>query len=69
MHLSVPFLIHLSQFCFSSNQIARFYDHQYLKKESNDILVFLHRDIYLGKLASETTTFDWMWPSLSLKGN
>ena len=48
----------------SSNQIARFFDHQYLWKESISILEFLYECSHQGKVASEATTFDAMWPDL-----
>ena len=43
-----------------SNQIAGFFDHQYLSKESIDIFDFLHGDYQPGKVESETTDFDWV---------
>ena len=45
----------------SANQIAVFFDHQYLWKESIDLLVFLHGDNHQRKIASETTTLDVIW--------
>ena len=44
----------------SSNQIARFFDHQYLLKESIDGLDFLYDDNYLWKVAIETIIFGWV---------
>ena len=49
-----------------TNQLAGFFDHQYVGKESIDILVFLHVVSYQWKIASETTTFSWVWPVVSL---
>ena len=45
-----------------SNQIARFFDHQYLWKESSDILDFVTGDIHYRKVVTVTTTFGWVWP-------
>ena len=45
----------------SSNQIAGFYDHQFVWKESN-FLVFLQGDNHQGKIASEAATLGWVWP-------
>ena len=39
----------------SSSQIAIFFDHQYLSKESIDTLDFLHGDNHQYKVGSETT--------------
>ena len=41
----------------STNQIAGFFDHQYLWKQSNDILDFLHGGNHQGKVTSGATTF------------
>ena len=38
--LSLLLLVECGQLCLLSNQIAGFFDHQYLRKESIDILVF-----------------------------
>ena len=46
------------------NHIARFFDHHYLWKQSISILDFLHGDIHEAKVASDTTTFGWMCPSM-----
>ena len=40
------------------NKIARFFDYQYLWKESNDILGFLHGDSHHRKVVTEAVTFD-----------
>ena len=50
----------------STNQITVFFDRQYLWKESIDILYFLHGNNHQGNLASETTTFGWVWPVVPL---
>ena len=42
------------------NEISRFFDHQYLEKESIDILVFLHGVNHQENIASEITTFHWV---------
>ena len=44
----------------SASQIAVFFDHQYLWKESSDVLNFLHVDKYHRKVAYEATTFGWV---------
>ena len=59
----------LDWFCqlyLSFDQIAGFFDRQYLWKKSSDILVFLHEVSHQGKTAYETTTFGWVWPVLPL---
>ena len=43
-------------FSSCSNQIPGFLDHQYLKKKSINLLVFLHKVSHQEKVASETTT-------------
>ena len=45
------------QLCPLPNEIAGFFDHQYLWKESSDIQ---HGVCHQGKTAPETTTFGWM---------
>ena len=44
---------------FSANKIA-ISDHQYLWKESIDLLIFSHGDNHQEKVASETSTFGWV---------
>ena len=46
---------------YSPNQIAVVFYHQYLWKESSDLLDFLHGDIKRN-IASEFSTFGWLWP-------
>ena len=43
-HLRLLLLVDCGLICLTSNQIAEFFDHQYLWKESIGILEFLHRD-------------------------
>ena len=43
----------------SSNQIAGFFDHDYLWKECMDIFYFLQGNVHQGKITFETTTFIW----------
>ena len=43
-HLKLTLLVRCGQLCFSSNQIAGFFDHQYLQEELVDFLEFLHGD-------------------------
>ena len=43
----------------SSNQIAGFFDHQYIWKKCLIFLDFLYGDIHVGKVACETATFSW----------
>ena len=44
------------------NKIAGFFDHQYLRKKTINVLDFLHRASYKGKIA--TTTINWMGPDV-----
>ena len=46
---------------FLSNQIAGFFDHQYLWKESINILEFLHEGSQQGKISSETFSIYYFW--------
>ena len=46
----------------ASNQIAGFSHHQYLWKESINILEFLHGGSHQRKVASGIATFGLMWP-------
>ena len=48
----------------SSNQILGFFDNQCFWKERIDISDFSHGDIYQGQVASEATTFGWVYPGL-----
>ena len=41
----------------SSNQIAGFFDSQYLWKDDMDIVDFFHEDIHTVEVASKTITF------------
>ena len=50
----------------SINQIAVFFDHQYLWKESINLLDYLHGINHQRKVASESNTFGWMWPDVLL---
>ena len=50
----------------SVNQIAVFFDHRYLWKESIDTLDFLPGINYQGDVASETTTFGCIWAGVPL---
>ena len=50
------------QLYFSSSQTAGFFDHQYLWKESINILDFLHQK----EVAPGTTTFGWVWAIVPL---
>ena len=64
--MTEPPLVGYGQLCLSSDQIARFFDHQYIWKESRDILVLLHVVNHQVKVASEMTTFSLLWPVLPL---
>ena len=55
----LTFLVGFGQICFSSNQIAGFFDHKYLWMKSIDVVDFLHGDNYQGKEEYETTCF-WL---------
>ena len=48
-----------------SNQIAGFFDHQYLWKETINALDFLHINSYQRKIVSQGTSVGWMWPGVS----
>ena len=50
----------------SANQVAVFFDHQYLWKESIDPTDFLHGNNHQRKISSETITFGWVWPFVFL---
>ena len=45
-----------------SNQIAVFFDQQYLWTKAIGISGFLHEDMHQGKVASESSIFGWVWP-------
>ena len=49
----------------STNQIAIFFDHQYIRMQSSDILDFLHGENHQRNISSETTTSGWVWPVVS----
>ena len=51
----------IKESCNLSNQIARFFDHQYLWKGLIDLLHFLHGGDYQEKVASDATIFGWVW--------
>ena len=38
--------------------------HQYLWKETLNVLDFLYRDVYHGKIASKCATVGWVWPGV-----
>ena len=58
-YLRLPLMVGCGQVCLLSDQIARFFDQQYLCKESIHILDFLNGDIHQGKVACATTAFSW----------
>ena len=47
-----------------SNAISGFFDHQYLWKETVNVLHFLDRDSNPGKTVCKTTTAGRMWPGM-----
>ena len=51
--------------CVLSNQIAGFFDHQYLRKHTISVLYFLHGDSYLGKIVSKRTIIVSVWSATS----
>ena len=59
------FLVGYGLLYLLSNQMARFFGYQYLWREPI-YFFFLHGDIHLGKVASETTTFGWVWLGVPL---
>ena len=60
-HLRLPILVGCYQLYLSSNPKAGLFDHQYLWKESVNILDFLLGDNHQRKEASKTTTFGQVW--------
>ena len=46
------------------NKTAGLFDHQYPRKKTINVLDFLHRDSYKGKIARKTTTVKWMKPGV-----
>ena len=42
-----------------SGKIIGFFDHQYLWKETTNVLDFLHGDVNQRRAACKTTTADW----------
>ena len=48
-----------------SNQIAGFFDHQYLGKEFISIFEFFRGDTHSEKVASEATFFGWIFSDMS----
>ena len=47
------------------NQVAVFFDHQYIWNKSieQSVLDFLHRDSQVKKITCGSTTVGWLWPS------
>ena len=64
--LWLPLLFGFDQLCLLSNQIAGFFDDQYLWKLSIDSLDFLQGNKHHCKKGSETTTFGWVLPVVPL---
>ena len=52
-------MVGYSQVSLSFNQIARFFDQQYHRKEPINIFNFLVGNNYQGKVGSRTTSFGW----------
>ena len=48
----------------SYNEIVRCFDHQYIWKESVDILDSFYGDTHYRKVVTETITFGWLWPDV-----
>ena len=48
------------------SQVAEFFDHQYVRKETINVLDFLHRDINQKKIASKSTFvgYDQVCPAM-----
>ena len=61
-HLRTSLLTGSDQVCFSSSQIALFFDKKNHQKESTDIFTFLHGDNHQEKVACEGVTFGLVWP-------
>ena len=49
-----------------SASVPVLFDHQYLWKESSNLLDFLHGENHQGKVPSETTFFGWVLPVVLL---
>ena len=47
-----------------SNQAVGFFDHQYLRKETINVLDFLHKDSYQREIVSKSSTVGWTWPGV-----
>lgn len=64
--MRLPLLVWFDQLRLSSNHIAGFFDHQYLREDVSCFffVFFLHGDNPQGKIASKTITFDWEGPDL-----
>ena len=54
----------INQNALLSNQIVRTFDHQYIWKETINVLDFLHRDICKKKIASYSTSISCVWPGI-----
>ena len=65
-HLRLLLLVGCGPLCLFPNQIVAFFDHQYLCKELNDILDFLHEVNHQGKVASEASSLGLVWPVVPL---
>ena len=44
---------------------AGFFDHQYLRKDSSDLLDVLQGDNHQEKVACETAFYVWVWPTVA----
>ena len=61
-----PLSVGCGQMCLLFNQIAVFFDRQYLLKKNIDILVF-YAWSSSRKTVSNGTIFGWVWPSVPLQ--
>ena len=65
--MRLPVLFDCGNLCFSSSQIAGFFDYQYMLKESSDLGLFLHGDSHQAKVVPENSFFFFfffgcVWP-------
>ena len=56
-HVRLPVLFDCGNLCFSSSQIAGFFDYQYMLKESSDLGLFLHGDSHQAKVVPQNSFF------------
>lgn len=65
--LRLPLLFGYCQVFLSYNLNAGFFDDYFPWKISINILNVLHGDSHQRKVASQTTTFGWLWPCVKMQ--